>query len=817
MAVAAISAAILAYEVLLMRLFSITGWHHFAYMIISVALLGFGASGTALAVLRERLAPYFGTAFVVCCGLFSATVVMSFAIAVRLPFNPLAIVWDASQLGWLAASYALLVIPFFFGASAIGVAFLSFPKEIGRIYGFDLVGAGLGTLGILGLLFALPPTGALRLIVGVGFTAAALALLTSAARRTRALGVAALGAALVSGIWLPSEWIELERHISEFKELPMALLVPDARIIEQRSSPMGLISVVESPTIPFRHAPGLSLNNVHEPPPQLAIFVDGDAMSPITHFNGDLEPHTYLDFTTSALPYHLVDDPSVLVLGAGGGEQVLLAVYHQVPTIDAVEINPQVVELVSNRYADFAGGLYNRAEVEIHVAEPRAFVETTTAQYDVIQIPPVNSFGAGAAGAQSLSESYVFTVEALQTYLRALKPGGMLAVTLWLKLPPRDTTKLLATALYALEGLTIDDPENRIALIRSWSTATLVVKNGALTESEIARLTVFAAERSFDVSYYPGIGPEEVNRYNLLQEPYLYQAALELTGSDRLSFIDGYKFNIEPPTDDRPFFFNAFKWQSASELLNLRAQGTAALLDLGYLILFAILVQAIVLSVALILLPLWIRRRRFGGGAPKAKIMAYFLALGLAFIFVEIAFIQRFVLFLGHPLYALAIVLASFLLFAGLGSSFSSRFEAFVERVWGHYSGWRIGPIQLAAAGIALIAIFYLVALPPLFEALIGLPRPVKIAIALVLIAPLAGLMGLPFPLGIRRVAGESEDLIAWAWGINGCASVISAVLATMLAMHLGFTTVILMAVALYLLAPLALSNPNQRRIDAAA
>ena len=802
-AVAVVSAAILAYQVLLMRLFSIVSWHHFAYMIISVALLGFGASGTVLALAQRQLLARFTAAFAGCAVLFAITAIGSFAAAMRLPFNPLAIVWDARQLIWLALSYTLLVLPFFFGGGAIGLAFSRYSSGIGRLYAFDLVGAGIGALSVIGVLFLLSPIATLRVIAALGLLAASLVLLPEAASRHSRLAAAALAvAAIVLVLWLPSSLIALHPHVSQYKGLPMALRVPDARIIDERSSPLGLVSVVESPTIPFRHAPGLSLNNTAEPPLQLGVFTDAESISTITRFDGDLERLLYLDFTTLALPYHLVKDPKVLILGVGGGEQVLLALYHKVPEIDAVELNPQLVDLVANNYAEFAGNIYGRPEVDVHIGDARSFIQRANEHYDLIQIPLLYSFGAAAAGTQSLHENYTYTAEAIGSYLDRLRPGGLLSITLWLKLPPRDTLKLFATAVEVLKGRGFTDPGARMALIRSWNTTTLLVKNGTFTPTEIAKLKDFPEGRSFDLAYYPGIRAEEANRYNILDRPYFFEAATALIGSQAEEYIDAYKFAIEPASDDRPFFYDFFKWRFLPELLSLRTQGGAAMLDMGYLILSATLVQAVVLSFLLILAPLAIRRRHFGSTAQVARTGAYFLALGLAFLFIEIAYIQRFILFLGHPLYATAVVLAGFLVFAGVGSALTPRLDRALST---HDRGWRLGTLELAVVGISGVAALYLIVLPALFDALIALPDWIKIIVSLALIAPLAFFMGMPFPLGIARVGRESADLVPWAWGINGCASVVAAILATLLAIHIGFAAVVMIAVALYLTTPLTL------------
>jgi hypothetical protein len=238
--VAAISAAVLAYQVLLVRLLSIVSWHHFAYMIISIALLGFGASGTALALAQGRLVPRFKSAFAAAATLFALTAVGSFALVVRLPFNPLALVWDASQLVWLNLAYALLVLPFFFGGGAIGLTFTRFPREIGRLYAYDLVGAGLGALGVVGVLFIVTPSTTLRLVAALGLLSAALVILPPRDRGAWAAASALGGARVAVALWLPPTLTAIHPHISQFKGLAMALQAPDARILEERSSPLGL-------------------------------------------------------------------------------------------------------------------------------------------------------------------------------------------------------------------------------------------------------------------------------------------------------------------------------------------------------------------------------------------------------------------------------------------------------------------------------------------------------------------------------------------------------------------------------------------------
>ena len=794
-AVSLLSAAALAFEVLLMRLFSIAQWHHFAYMIISLALLGYGASGTVLCFLRSRLLRRFPLAFAAAAGHFGLTAPAGFAVAQWIPLNSLEIVWDRGQQAYLLGVTLILAVPFFCAATAIGLA-LSMPRaRIEVIYRSDLVGAALGASGIVGALFVFTPATCLVLIGAAGLAAAALGTWHESVRRV--VPAALLVAAVALPVVWPAGWST--PRPSPYKELSLALTVPDARVVAERSSPLGWLSVVESPTIPFRHAPGLSLNATGEPPSQFAVFTDGSAMTAITRFDGRTEPLAYLDHQSAALPYHLVEAPRVLVLGSGGGADVLLARLHQARTVDAVEINPQMAALVDRDFADFAGHLFEAPGVRLHTAEARSFVARTKGRFDLIQVALLDSFSAASAGLHALNESTLYTVEAFQTYISKLAPGGILAITRWLKVPPRDSLKLFATAVEALARQEVTEPGRHLALIRSWRTSTLLVKKGPLVAADVAAIRHFCRERSFDVAHLPGMTAAEANRYNVLERPYLHIGATALLGPAPRRFIDDYMFDVAPTTDERPYFFQFLKWRTLIELLR-EPVGGLHLVEWGYLILLAALVQAVPLGAFLVLLPMPVLRPEATTAPGRGRVAVYFLTLGLAFLFVEIAFIQRFVLFLGHPLYAVALVLASFLAFAGLGSGCTGR----LRRWLGDAAGRAMG---LAVAAIGVLALVYLVGLPAIFERLLGLPEAARVAAAVLLVAPLAFFMGIPFPLGLAHLAERAPSLIPWAWGINGCASVLSAILATLLAVHLGFSAVIVLAVALYGLAALAFAG----------
>ena len=834
-AIGLLSACVLAYEVLLTRLFSIVLWHHFAYMIISAAMLGYGTSGTVLTLLKEKIAPHFGAVYVIAAAALAFLMPTAFLLAQQVPFNPLELLWDKTQPAKLFAVYLLMMLPFFCGGLGIGLVFAHFGKQASRIYAFDILGAGVGSLGVIGVLFLVPPHRVLTALTALALLAAAIAV-AELKLRPKWLMELFLGLAVLAAVALPG----MPVHPSAYKDLSQTLNIAGAHVVEERFSPLGQITVVDNTRVPLRDAPGMSLNATTEPPPQLGVFVDGNGPSALTKFDGNLAPLGYLDQLTSALPYHVLaarehahrelKGPRVLVLGAGAGSDVLQALYHGSAAVDAVELDRNVTALVSQRFRDYAGNLYAQPGVHVYAAEARGFVHTSEARYDLIQVALLDSFGTASAGLYGLSENYLYTVEALQAYLSRLTPGGMLAVTRWLTLPPRDALKLFATAVSALERSGVANghgndatPDNetrharsplpnplpqageganeslrefhvkpaaRLVMIRGWKTVTLLVKNSDFTAQEIAAIREFSRTRSFDLAYYPGMRADEANRYNLLAQPSFFEGAVALLGTQRQDFINQYKFYIEPATDDRPHFFRFFKWNSAAEIFALREHGGMPLLDWSYPLLVATLVQAFAASVLLILAPLALSRcRRILPGAPVAL---YFLAIGFAFMFMEIAFIQKFVLFLAHPLYAVAVVLCAFLVFAAAGSWLAGRWQA-------------ANKVTLAVIAMGVLALVYLAILPGLFQALVHLSDAAKIIISVALIAPLAMCMGVPFPTAMMRLAGTAEEAIPWAWAINGFASVVGAVLATLLAIHLGFAAVILLAVLIYGLACAAL------------
>ncbi len=417
-AIAMLSFAALSYEVLLTRLFSIIQWHHFAYMIISVALLGYGASGALITIFQDWIKNQVKTLFVINIALFSVFSVVCFFIAQALPFSPLEILWDTNQWVWLFLVYLCLFLPFLFAATSLGLVYRFFYYRIGPAYAADLFGAGIGALGIIVVLFILSPTQALIFISSIGFLAAIVACFEL---KINGL-VSWLLVLLLFASWsIPEHWLVLVPSI--YKAESQTLNIKGTKIIEHRSSPLGLLNVVESPDVPFRYAPGLSLNADTELPSQIAIFTDGDSMTVVNRVEGDVndnrESLQFISHMMSALPYQILHKPDVLVLGAGGGTDVLQGLYYQARHIDAVELNPQVVDLVSKKYAEYSGNIYDNKSVDLHVADARAYVNRSDEHYDLIQLALLDSFNASSAGLYSLNESYLYTVEAVAALARA--------------------------------------------------------------------------------------------------------------------------------------------------------------------------------------------------------------------------------------------------------------------------------------------------------------------------------------------------------------------------------------------------------------
>jgi len=796
LAVALLSAAALAYEVLLIRLFAIVYWHHFAHMIISLALLGYGASGVFLSFFGKGLNKRFPEAFTLNAVVFALAAPLCFAAAQSLPFSPLELAWAPGQWLWLGAVYLLLALPFFGAANAIALALWQAPERLHRVYAADLAGAGIGALGILLVLFVLSPSASLRAASTLGLLAAAVGAWSMAAKPLWSLGPVLLAAL----VWtLPASLVEPTP--SAFKDLPRALQVEGATVVAHRTNPMASLTIVDNRVVPFRLASGLSPSMGARPPAQLAVFADGALAGPVTVEPDRPEQLDYLDALPSALPYHLyaatgTTAPRVLVLGGGNGEGVRQALHLGAAEVVATEQNPALVDAMRGDLADLNGHLFERHRVTVHTEAIREYTAAGQARFDLIVL---DAGRASTSGLDALDEKHELTLEAFSRYLALLRPGGLVSIVHGLSSPPRVFPRLMFTAVAALEDEGID-PAGGLVSIRTWNTAALVLKKGDFAPVQLTELRAFSSRRSFDIAVAPNLERHEANRFNILPQPYLFDAARALLHSNRRqAFADAYKFDIQPATDDKPFAYHGLRWSSLPELLARAGSGTAAQLEWGYLTLVVTLAQAMALSLLFIVVPALVARRRLArrsGSGSTAGIVIYFAAVGLAFLFVEIAFVHSLQRLLHHPVLSVSAVLASFLVFAGLGS----RFSRSVVRCC---RGAGIWPLVL---GIGAAALIPLLALPQIVEASAHWPLWIRFVLALGLVAPLSFLMGMPFPIGLARVADESKRQAALAWAVNGCASVVGAIAAGLTALAVGFIATVWVGSLLYLVAAASLT-----------
>lgn len=759
-AIAGLAGAVMIFELALIRVFSFVSWYHFASMVISVALLGFGASGVVLArrpswgrPARPRAALYGG--------LFGATGLGAVWAVSRVPFDLLKVTVDAGEAARLLLLYLILTVPFTFAGLAIATLLGGFTARAGLLYGCDLMGAALGCLVMVAATARLGVEG---MIVAASALAAASACLLAVPdpggswRSARVWGaVAALLALLVP--WA-ADILVIEAGPG--KVLFRYMKGDDVRLAFTRWSALFRTDVIEGgPPVPWTANATARV----APPQQHQILIDGDALTPMIRLDGDAEEESaFLDYMLPSLGLQALAPGRVLVIGAGGGADVLAALHHGARRVDAVEINSDIVQLVTETYADWNHGLFLDGRVSLHHAEGRSFVRRSPEEFDLVQLSLVDTWASSAAGAYSLAEGYLYTVEAFADYLTHLTEGGVVSVSRWLHSPPRETLRVVTVAASALERLGVENPGAHIVVATSGRVSNTLVKRSPFTENELRRLLSVGQRRYFDFLYLPGAASES----SVIAE--------FLNRADRLVFYDEYRFDVTPTTDERPFFFQFLRW---GQVRSADFSGKGLLL--------LIFVQALVLSVVILVLPTLTRTKEKTAGAGAT--MGYFLLLGIAFMLVEIVLMQRFTLYLGHPIYGIALVLAGLLVGAGSGSLSAARLVPRGSR-----------PEAIFGALIVVTALYAMV-LPWVLQATLGWALLARVALAVVMILPLAFLLGVPFPTALASLAGGDGSQVARAWAANGCGSVLGPLLAVILALDLGYGRVMLIAALLYAVA----------------
>jgi spermidine synthase len=792
-----ISAATLGLELILVRALSIGHWYHLSFLVISTALLGFGAGGTFVAIGSKILTRHHIKSLWYFASGLALTVPVIFQISQKVPLDELQFIWDSRQILYLSVYYLLFFIPFFCAGLCIALAFTICVDKAHRLYFYNMIGSGLGAGGIVALMYRYSPEQLLLIISFTAFLAAAILAFGISRRRVAITFVCALA---VIATFSSSGVLKLKINISEHKSLVYYNALPDAKTLAVSYSPLGRLDCVQAPTI--RYFPGLSIGYQGKLPRQILIITDADGTSAVNHFERLSDLDCY-DYTTSALSYHLVSEPNVCIIGAGGGSDIAQALTLNARKVTAVEMNSQIIDLVRNRFDKFAFGLYRRNDVKTVIAEGRSFLQTTPQRFDIINISLLDSFSASAAGLYALNESHLYTIEAIEQAIGRLQPKGLLSITRMLKTPPRDSLKVLATVAEALRRRSITNPAEHIIMIRSWATATIVVSPQPFSDSQIKTTRKFTQERFFDLVHLPGIEPNDVNRYYILEEPIYYESAQQILSPEFEAFYRNYTYNIRPATDDRPYFFDFFKWKSLPYMIRTMPRQWLVFSEWGYLVLVVTLIQALCAGALFILLPLWIAKPIKAVHSRKLPTLIYFLLLGLGFMFLEMGFIQKLTLLIGHPVFGVAATLLGFLVFSGCGSLASGHlFKAKTsENTGAGFKQSAVGLIWMAASAVIIIGIAEITLMTYAFNWLISFSQPARMLLGLIITAPPAFFMGMPFPTALKQLHIRTQPLVPWAWGVNGFASVIGAVLGTFLAISFGFTILILIALTCYFLA----------------
>ncbi|GAB4573077.1 MAG: hypothetical protein Kow0077_14350 [Anaerolineae bacterium] len=781
-----LSAAALLLQVALTRVFSVAQFYHFAFLVISLALLGFGASGSLLAVWpglrRPALAPRYALGFA-----FSSAA--AYLLVNHLPFDSYAIAWERVQVLLLAANLLALAIPFAFAGTLIGALLSQEAQSAGTIYAANLIGSAVGAVLAPVAIDLLGSERSVLLCATLGAGAATFMLYREPVQslRWQQISLLTLAGGLILMLALPQGFAV---QPSPYKRLSQFRLDPDARIITTRQNAYARLDIVASPTI--HAAPGLSLTYFSPLPPQVGLLVDGDALLPVMETAA--APPALAHALPAAVPYRLRPGARALILGSGGNMATWTALANGARTVTVVEPNALVIEALTDDLRSVAG-IAGYPGVTLQHAQPRTFAQNPPARYDIVELPLTEAYRPITSGAFTLTEHYALTVEGFAAYLDLLAEDGLLVTHRWLQSPPSESLRMLGILLEALAASGADQPRDHVVVFRSFQTATFVVKRTPFTPAEVAALLDGIEGLRYDLVLAPPIPALAdrmagmINRYAVLEEPIYHTLFSALADApDRRAFYAAYDFDITPPTDDRPFFFHFFRWRQTPEILQALGTRWQPFGGSGFFVLVALLIFAGLAAALFILLPMAVRppfraALRRAGGWRAGRVLGYFGAIGLAYLFVEIALIQVFMLALGQPTLAVATVIGALLLWSGVGSALSDRISG---RVW-------------------IVAVGVLVALMPalaraLMPALLALPLAVRMGAVGALLAP-AGLgMGLPFAQGIAALQRD-PDLIPWAWAVNGSASVISAVLAMIGALSWGFQAVLLTGAGLYGLA----------------
>ena len=766
----------LLFELSLTRVFSVTLWYHFGFLIISTALLGFGVAGVLLSVWRRLRDDYdvdstLGRLSLLCC--FS--IVAGFWLLQRIPFDPFSLYTDRWQLLYMPLTYLAVATPFFFAGLALSLLFTRYPLHVNSLYAYDLAGAALGCLAIVCSIAWLGGGGSALLAAVFAALAAFLFFgVASPGQRATALGLAvlslllSLNATQVIGLRITANKRGVDEARPVFSEWntfsKIDLFVDSSEVVPGKLAPAFVFDEGTAAT-------GLDFD------------LRPDVRSVLEHYKGDtLYP--------SCLAYLGKHKPSVLVIGSGGGSEVLDALHYGAGRVVAVEINPIINRTVSNN--DLWGNLLHQPEVHLVTDEARNYVRASHDRFDAIVAVHTISNAAIASGALSLSENYVLTKEAFEDYYDHLTDSGIIYFTR----PEFQLPRLFATGREMLDSRGIPDagkhflaysfPVGKRFSGRKAFYSVVVMSKAVLGPAQVDRMKRFICTLK-DNNVHPFFLYDPVERYSNIYDSVLKTARPE-------TLYAGYPYEIAPATDDQPYFnhhvrWSSIGWQSFRDIFSQDRMGRMALEDkpVAEVSLLLLLLQVMIIAALAILLPLWRYSSGIGQMKKVAPYLLYFAGLGFGFITIEMVVIQEFGLLLGEPVYTFAIVLAALLLSTGAGAWLSGKYGRDARKTMRH---------AILLLGLLVLAASF--CLPAILRGAAALPLAARMGLAVLLILPIGMAAGMPFPSGIRVIGSERPSLIAWAWGVNGFFTVIGSVVALLLSMAIGFQAVLWVAVGVY-------------------
>jgi hypothetical protein len=785
-AVFLLSLSSLALEVLLTRVFSISQWNHLSFMVISIALFGFAAAGTFLNIMDTRKKDWekrlsAGGPVKIFIILYTVTAMGSFMVLNQIPLDYFRLPLEPVQIFYLLTAYLLLSLPFFFAGLVISLAYAFIPEKSGFVYFASMAGSACGAiipfpfLPLLGegrfiVLTALIP---LIIVLFEKPTTNNIPAVTKNIPRGKrfALQASVLLIVLIAGLIVTrGNSIGIKVNPSPYKDLSRVLQFPDTRIFETVTGLRGRFDSVQSPYIRF--APGLSLKFKGILPEQWAIYKDGD--TPFFIYKLQLQKEEgFSRFTLPYAGYMLVPNPEhILLIQDGGGSAIPCAMASGAPNITVVEQKPKIAHIVRNRY-----------NIPVVNQTPRAFMAQSGKHYDIIHI---ENWGSSLPGSDALTQGYLFTTESFSEYLTHLTENGILILARKLLLPPADSIRLWAVAYESLKSLEFKNPERHIAVLRNWSTFTLIVSVKPFNDTAV--LKDFARSMNFDLVFLPGITKEMVNRFNIFDAPYHFFEIKTLaeayrSGTEK-AYFKSYPIDVAPQPDNRPFPGRFLKWNRLKSLYKITGSRFYSLFMSGEIVVCVVFLEALVITVFLLLVPVFTIKK--SDKKPNISLLLYFLAVGGGFMFVELFFIKKYIFIFGDPVISFTVVLTGILVFSGFGG----------------YCSQRIGPGGLRYALIALIAvlIFIFLGLDPMIHGILGLSKILQYALAILLLILPCFLVGLPFPLGMRYLLNRPAQR-AYAWTANGCSSVLASVLSAQIALSLGIPIIILCAATAYFVA----------------